>query len=128
MKYAFLAMAPALLISAMPAFATQGLECQSPGHPGFELYVSVGSGGGVDLVTITEGGREMRATGLPGANPRIVHGFRTGGGWLTVRIDGRNGRTRVARFYVRSSRHGEDGVLRYRGRSWPLSCRWEPQE
>lgn len=124
MKYASLGLAGALLVSASSAFATQGLECRSPGRRGFELYLSVGSGGGVDLVTITEREREMRATGLPGAYPRIVHGFLNHqSGRLTVRIVGRGGRA-VASL----NGTARAGTLRYRGRVWRVSCRWEPQE
>lgn len=124
MKNASLTLVGALLLAATPAFATQGLECRSPGRRGFELYLSVGSGGGVDLVRIAEGGRELTATGLPGADPRIALaalGHRSGR--LTVRIVGSDGRT-VASL----DGTARTGTLRYRGRVWRVSCRWEPQE
>ena len=123
MKYAFLILACAVLLAATPASATQGLECRSPGRRGFELYLSVGSGGGVDLVSITERGRELRATGLAGANPRIARGFLNRSGRVAVRIVGRDG-------HAIASLDGTSGAgtLRYRGRTWRVSCRWEPQE
>ena len=125
MKYASLGLAVALLLAGSPAFATQGLECRSPGRRGFELYLSVGSGGGVDLVTIIDGGRELRATGLPDSNPRIVRGFlQPRSGRLTVRIVGRDGRTPVASLNGTS----RAGTLGWRGRNWRVRCRWEPQD
>lgn len=124
MKYATLAVAGTLLLAATPAFATQGLECRSPGRRGLELYLSVGSGGGVDLVSITERGREMRATGLPGSDPRIARGFLNHqSGRLTVRVVGRDRRA-VASL----DGTARAGTLRYRGRVLRVRCRWEPQE
>ena len=124
MKWAGIGLAAGLLLSAAPAFATQGLDCRSPGRRGFELYLSVGSGGGIDLVRIAEGGRELTATGLPDSNPRIALsalGHRSGS--LMVRIVGQDGRT-VANLDGTT----RSGTLRYRGRVWRVSCRWEPQE
>lgn len=123
MRYASLTLAGAVLLAATPAFATQGLECRSPGRRGFELYLSVGSGGGVDLVRIAEGGRELMATGLPDSDPRIAlsaTGHRSGA--LTVRLVGRDGRPVASLDGTFRS-----GILRYRGRVWRVSCRWEPQ-
>ena len=126
MRRLSLGLAGALLLAGSPAFATQGLECRSPGRRGFELYLSVGSGGGVDLVTIVEGRRELRATGLPGANPRLVRdSYLDRVGRVRVRIVSGDGRTIIARLILRNS---AAGVLHYRGRTLRVSCRWEPQE
>ena len=124
MRHLSLGWAGTLLLAATPAFATQGLECRSPGRRGFELYLSVGSGGGVDLVRIEDRGRELVATGLPGANPRIVRGFLDDAGRLTLRIVGGDGRTLVASL----DGTARAGTLRYRGRAWRVRCRWEPQD
>lgn len=124
MKCRRLPLAGVLLLAAAPAFATQGLECRSPGRRGFELYLSVGSGGGVDLVSITERGRELRAIGVAGANPRIARGFLNHrSGHLAVRIVRRDGRA-VASLDGTS----RAGTLRYRGRVLRVICRWESQE
>jgi hypothetical protein len=126
MKYASLGLASALLLAGSPAFATQGLECRSPGRRGFELYLSIGSGGGVDLVSIVGGGQELRATGLPGANPRLVREtYMDRVGRVRIRIVSGNGRTVIARLALRNS---SAGVLLYRGRTLRISCRWESQE
>ena len=124
MKHGTLGLAVAALIAETPAFATQGLECRSPGRRGLELYLSVGSGGHIDLVRIAEGGRELTATGLPDSNPRIALsalGHRSGS--LMVQIVGQDGRTVASLEGTTRS-----GRLRYRGRTWRVSCRWEPQE
>jgi len=126
MKCASLGLAGALLLAGAPALATQGLECRSPGRRGFELYLSVGSGGGVDLVNIVDGGRELRATGLPGANPRLVReSYMDRMGRVRIRIVSGNGRTVIARLVLRNS---GAGVLHYRGRTLRISCRWEAQD
>jgi hypothetical protein len=124
MRHVTLPLAVSVLTAATPSFATQGLECRSPGRPGFELYLSVGSGGGVDLVHIAEGRRELTATGLPDSNPRIAFGaLHHRSGRLTVRIVGRDGRP-VASLDGTSG----SGTLRYRGRTWRVRCRWEAQD
>lgn len=126
MRHLPLGLAGALLLAGSPAFATQGLECRSPGRSGFELYLSVGSGGGVDLVAIVDGQRELQATGLPGANPRLVReSYMDRAGRVRVRIVSGNGRTVIARLILRNS---AAGTLRYRGRTLRIRCRWEPQD
>lgn len=127
MKYASVGLGAVLLLGASPAFATQSLECQSPGRRGFEMFVSVGSGGGVDLVRIVEGRREMVAA-YPRPYPRIARGFLTESGRLSVRLVGRDGRTPVAIIDARAARRAYAGTLRYRRRVWRISCRWEPQD
>lgn len=121
MKSGSLGAAIAVLCAGAPAFATQSLDCRSIGRPALRMFVSVGSGGGVDLVTIVEGGRELRATGLSGANPRIVHGRMDDAGTMIVRIAGRES----ASISVRSTRRSYLGRLNFRGRRWPIDCYWE---
>ena len=124
MRHVAIALAVSVLTAATPAFATQGLECRSPGRRGFELYLSVGSGDGVDLVHIAEGRRVLTATGLPDSSPRIAFGtLDHRSGRLTVRIVSRDGRP-VASLDGTSG----SGTLRYRGRIWRLSCQWEAQD
>lgn len=120
--------AAALLMPTAPLFATPGLECASRQRGAPSLYLSVGSGGGVDLVLITDRRGEVRVTGLPGANPRIARGFMDDSGQLSVRIVGADGRTPVASLDLPGGRPARAGTFRYRGRAWLVSCRWESQE
>lgn len=126
MKCARLGLAAALLLAGSPALATQSLECSSPGRRGFEMSVSVGSGGGVDFVRIADGRRELVAD-YP-RYPRIASGFLDESRRLRVRLVGRDGRTPVAIIDARAGRRAYVGTLRYRGRVWRISCQWEPQD
>lgn len=120
--------AAALLAPMTPLLATAGLECASPQRGAPSLYLSVGSGGGVDLVRIADGRRELVATGFAGANARIARGNMDDSGQLTVRIVGGDGRTLVASLDLPGGRRARAGTFRFRGRAWRVSCRWEPQE
>ena len=127
MKRASLGLAGLMLVTpATPLFATQGMDCVSRQRGAPTYYMSVGSGGGVDLVLIRSRGREVRASGLPDANARIVReSYMDRAGRVRVRIVSRDRRTMIARLVLGT---GGAGVLRYRGRDWRVRCRWEPQD
>jgi hypothetical protein len=91
------------------------------------MSVSVGSAGGVDLVRIADGRRELIAA-YPRPYPRIARGLLTQSGRLSVRLVGRDGRTPVAIIETRTTRRAHIGTLRYRGRTLRIICQWELQE
>jgi hypothetical protein len=115
----------ALVTPATPLLATQGMDCVSRQRGAPTLYMSIGSGGGVDLIVIGDRGREVRVEGVAGANPRLLresHMDRRGR--MRVRIVSGDGRTLLGRVVLTGT--GAD-VFHYRGRTWPIRCRWEPQ-
>lgn len=115
----------ALTTPTTPLLATQGMDCVSRLRGAPTLYMSIGSGGGVDLIVIGHRGREITVSGMPGANPRLIReSYMDRRGRVRVRIVGGNGRTVIGRVVLA----GATGVFHYRGRAWPVRCRWEPQE
>ena len=116
----------ALAMPATPLLATQGMDCVSRQRGAPTLYMSIGSGGGVDLIIIGDRGREIRVEGVPGANPRLIReSYMDRRGRLRVRIVSGDGRTLIGRVVLTGT--GAD-VFHYRGRAWRIRCRWEPQE
>ncbi len=122
MKGASLITIAALLTPVTPLVAMPSLHCVSPQRRAPSLYVSVGSGGGVDHVRIMHGRWQQDVTGFPGASPRIARGFMDQSGRLSVRMVGGDGRTPFASLDL--PRAGP-GVFRYRGRAWRVRCRWD---
>ena len=112
----------ALLLPATPLFAMPSLHCVSSQRGAPSLYVSVGSGGGVDHVRIIEGRRQQDIGGLPGAGPHIVHGFMDEAGQMSVRIVRGDRRTPFASLQLSGVGRG---TFRYRGRVWRIRCRWD---
>lgn len=126
MRYLPLGLAVAALVTpATPLLATQGMDCVSRLRGAPTLYMSIGSGGGVDLIVIGDRGREVRVEGVAGANPRLIRESHMGRrGRMRVRIVSGDGRTLIGRVVLTGT--GAD-VFHYRGRAWPIRCRWEPQ-
>ncbi len=114
----------AALLAPAPLLAMPSLHCGSPQRGAPSLYVSVGSGGGVDHLRIIEGRRHVDITAMPRANPRIVHGFMDDSGRLSVRIL-RDGNVLVASLELPGGRRARPGLFRYRGQAWRISCRWD---
>jgi len=118
--------AATLLMSSSPLLATQGMDCVSRQRGAPTLYMSIGSGGGVDLIIIGDRGREIRVDGFPGASPRLIReSYMDRRGRMRVRIVSGNGRTLIGRVVLTGT---GAHIFHYRGRAWRIRCRWEPQE
>jgi hypothetical protein len=118
----------AALTIATPAVATSTIHCTSPQDRALELYLSVGNGegGGIDYVRIIDGRREL-GTAVDGTGPRIRQNL-VNPRQLSFRITDANADALVASLDARVVAGAYVGTLRYRGRSWRISCRWDEDE
>lgn len=118
----------AALTATAPAYATSTIHCTSPDSRRLELYVSVGNGegGGIDYVRIIDG-QEQTGTAVDGTGPRIRQNL-VNPRRLSFRIIEPDAEALVASLDARAMRRVYIGTLRYRGRAWRVSCRWDEDE
>lgn len=110
-------------LAATPALATSTVRCASPDRGAPIVYVSVGSGGGIDYAQIVEGRLEI-ATGIGRAHPRIGP-HQVSATRMTLDIIAANADTPLARLDTRARGWAYAGTLYYRGRAWRIRCRWD---
>lgn len=118
----------AAFTATAPAYATSTIYCTSPDSRRLELYVSVGNGegGGIDYVRIIDG-RQETGTAVDGTGPRIRQNL-VNPRRLSFRIIEPDAEALVASLDARAMRRVYIGTLRYRGRAWRVSCRWDEDE
>lgn len=128
MRTASLLAAAASLLAATPAFATSTIHCRSPERGAPQLYLSVGTGPSAIVQARLVDGRRELVSGEGAGSPRITQS------WLDrelLKLDlaDSNVENFIARLDTRKSLAGSfDGRLHYRGRAWPVSCRWDEHE
>jgi hypothetical protein len=122
------AIAAAAFLAATPALATSTIHCRSPDRGAPRLDLSVGnSPSAITQARLVDGSREL-ITGQDGGSPRITQS------WLDARmlrldLADANVENLIARLDTRKRRGASfDGTLRYRDRTWRISCRWDEDE
>jgi len=113
--------AMAALFAAMPASATSSLRCTAQGQRGFLMFVSVGTGGGVDFVRLEGRG------GFERGSPRLAAGA-IDARRLSFRVSTARGGALLARLDTRAARRAYVGTFQHGGRVRQVSCRYEPGE
>ncbi|HYI47440.1 MAG TPA: hypothetical protein VEX35_03145 [Allosphingosinicella sp.] len=128
MRTASLLAAAAGLVAASPALATSTIHCRSPERGAPRLDLSVGTGpSAITQARLTDGAREL-LTGQDAASPRITQS------WLDrqlLKLDLADSNVEhfIARLDTRKGRGVSfHGTLRYRDRTWRISCRWDEDQ